>query len=543
MNCFRCPGLLRWSAVSAELTLLSLLLLSLAGSRNSAPNPVMPEICDNAVDDDMDGLVDLNDPDCACAVQEPVSFIPNPSFEDLNCCPNGRSQLDCADSWIQASDPTTDLIHDCGWGGWEEYLPPRPFPDGEGIMGFRDGRIAFMGEERDSPNWKEYAGACLLSPLVAGSEYRFEFDLGFSDRLRSPSINVSFFGTSNCDNLPFGVGEVRLGCPTNGPGWVKLGDTFVTGGSGDQWVKAAIDVIPASDIVAIAIGPDCPQRPANINLYYFFDNLLLADFEAFGFNITGVNHPCASNYSLEISPRSGIEYQWYKGGVALVGETRNRLRRMYGEGDYEVVITADGTCRISSVFTHEVPVIEAPSRVVICRENVYRFGDRTLSTTGDYVHTFRSVDDCDSTVALQLTVLGELQDTVRARIFEGETYEIAGFDARKEGEFDINLQSGLGCDSLVVLQLDFYDVFIPTAFSPNEDGINDRFSVFGGDDLAEVVSLDVFDRWGNHLATGKEWDGRENGMPANPGVFAYVARLRMNDGVERTFRGAVVLMR
>ena len=101
------------------------------------------------------------------------------------------------------------------------------------------------------------------------------------------------------------------------------------------------------------------------------------------------------------------------------------------------------------------------------------------------------------------------------------------------------LESSLGCDSLVLLDLDFYDVFIPTAFSPNDDGINDLFKVFGGDDLDEVISLEIFDRWGNHHFTGKEWDG----LPANLGVFVYVVQLRMKDGKERTFTGSVVLTR
>jgi len=347
-----------FQVVLPRLALLALLFVSLAGTRGRAH--LMPEVCDNAIDDDMDGFIDLNDPDCDCAVIEPVSLVPNPSFEDLNCCPSNRSQLDCADVWIQASEPTTDLIHNCGWGGWEDYLPPQPFPDGDGIVGFRDGRIAFMDETAPSPNWKEYAGACLLSPLVAGSRYRFEFDLGFSNRNNSPPINITFFGTTNCENLPFGVGDVRLGCPTNEPGWVRLGDAFVSGNSGNQWVKSSIDVQPQQDIVAIAIGPDCGQRFSDFNLYYFFDNLLLADFESFEFRITGTTHPCADNYRLEMPARDNIGYQWYKDGVALIGETAHRLQRMYGEGDYQVVITDAGNCRVSAVFSHRVPDFRSP---------------------------------------------------------------------------------------------------------------------------------------------------------------------------------------
>ena len=180
----------------------------------SAPQ-LMEEICDNAIDDDGDGLIDLNDPDCDCPVIAPVSLIPNPSFEDQNCCPGSRSELNCADTWIQASASTTDYLHTCGWMGWREFPPPLPFPDGEGVVGLRDGRVRNVGQEYD---WKEYAGACLLSPLLANTSYRFRFHVGFINQEASPPMSITFFGTTDCANLPFGGTNDMIGCPTNGPG-------------------------------------------------------------------------------------------------------------------------------------------------------------------------------------------------------------------------------------------------------------------------------------------------------------------------------------
>ena len=91
---------------------------------------IQDEICDNAIDDDNDGFIDLNDLDCDCIVIEPVSYIPNSSFEDISCCPTAQSELHCATGWIQASYPTTDLIHNCGWQGWNndsDQFPPPAF--------------------------------------------------------------------------------------------------------------------------------------------------------------------------------------------------------------------------------------------------------------------------------------------------------------------------------------------------------------------------------------------------------------------------------
>lgn len=45
------------------------------------------EICDNAIDDDGDSFIDLNDDECACEgfMGEITSLIPNPSFEEMDC--------------------------------------------------------------------------------------------------------------------------------------------------------------------------------------------------------------------------------------------------------------------------------------------------------------------------------------------------------------------------------------------------------------------------------------------------------------------------
>ncbi|TXF88389.1 gliding motility-associated C-terminal domain-containing protein [Neolewinella aurantiaca] len=527
--------------LKAILFFAALLLFGTAG--RAIAQTASPEQCANGIDDDQDGLIDLNDSDCDCAVIEPVSLIPNPSFEDIECCPGGRSELYCADVWIQASQPTTDFIHDCGWTGWDNLPPPRPFPDGEGILGFRDGRPAGMDETEPRATWKEYAGACLLRPLQAGTTYRFEFDLGFVGAENSPDINISFFGTTDCNNLPFGQDNEELGCPTNGPGWVRLGSRKVITVFGGGWRKAFIEVTPTENIAAIAIGPDCQLRPSNVHYYYFFDNLLLDELESFNFSINGTDHPCSPNYRLEVPARENFTCQWYKEGIALPGETGFRLSQNYGEGTYQAVID-DGTgCRKSDEFTYVIPVIDAPVSATLCPGDFFRLGDREIYESGSYVDTLSSFQGCDSIVRLELTVLEELRDTVDARIFPDETYAIDYHSVSVAGTYDLPLVSGLGCDSIVMLNLSYYEVYQPTAFSPNGDGINDRFMIAGGADLVEVRDLRVYDRWGSLLATGTDWDGRHGTEAAAPGLYVYTVVVVMDDGKERFLAGAVMLLR
>ena len=63
------------------------------GGSTLSSSTILMEICDNAIDDDGNGLIDLNDPVCKCEELGPISYIPNPSFEEMDCCPSSFSQL------------------------------------------------------------------------------------------------------------------------------------------------------------------------------------------------------------------------------------------------------------------------------------------------------------------------------------------------------------------------------------------------------------------------------------------------------------------
>lgn len=109
-----------------------------------------------------------------------------------------------------------------------------------------------------------------------------------------------------------------------------------------------------------------------------------------------------------------------------------------------------------------------------------------------------------------------------------------------------------GCfliDSVKVNVLKLREVYIPNAFSPNNDGINDLFFVYAGKDVSMVNALHVFDRWGNQVYSiedcpvgdlpGCGWDGSFKGKKLNPGVFTYFAEVLFIDGAVRMYKGDV----
>ncbi|MEO1257868.1 MAG: gliding motility-associated C-terminal domain-containing protein [Bacteroidota bacterium] len=95
-------------------------------------------------------------------------------------------------------------------------------------------------------------------------------------------------------------------------------------------------------------------------------------------------------------------------------------------------------------------------------------------------------------------------------------------------------------------------VFVPNAFSPNGDGINDLFMPFTGNDVSIVQEFRVFDRQGNNVfAAGNftpgdilsAWDGQFKGQMMQPGVFVWFAKIGFIDGITETFKGDVTLIR
>jgi len=94
--------------------------------------------------------------------------------------------------------------------------------------------------------------------------------------------------------------------------------------------------------------------------------------------------------------------------------------------------------------------------------------------------------------------------------------------------------------------------FVPNAFSPNGDGINDVLLPFGGPDVAVIRSFNIFDRWGEQLHTASSfapndpefgWDGRFKGKKAQSGVYVYHAVVEFIDGIVIEYNADITLIK
>jgi gliding motility-associated-like protein len=121
----------------------------------------------------------------------------------------------------------------------------------------------------------------------------------------------------------------------------------------------------------------------------------------------------------------------------------------------------------------------------------------------------------------------------------------------------LQVWSAAGCPGGDALQITLRSVerpavYIPNSFSPNADGINDLFSVYGNDQVVAVRRLAIYDRWGNALYDRADlplndpsagWDGYFRGKPMDPGVYIYIAVIERADGQTRLYKGDIHLVR
>jgi gliding motility-associated-like protein len=85
---------------------------------------------------------------------------------------------------------------------------------------------------------------------------------------------------------------------------------------------------------------------------------------------------------------------------------------------------------------------------------------------------------------------------------------------------------------------------VPSGFTPNRDGKNDRWRVVGLG-LYPQAKLRVFDRAGQIVFEGGAnttgWDGQYMGIPMNGGVYVYM--IELNDPQKQILKGTLVLIR
>lgn len=124
-------------------------------------------------------------------------------------------------------------------------------------------------------------------------------------------------------------------------------------------------------------------------------------------------------------------------------------------GVYESKFTSSLGCdSIVTLILQVTDPIEVKDSVNICYGSEYVFGTQKVTASGDYIETFKTIDGCDSIVSLHAVVLPDYRLTLNEVIKSGEKYTGHGFEGlSKSDTYTLSLQSVDGCDSTIVLNL------------------------------------------------------------------------------------------
>ncbi len=92
------------------------------------------------------------------------------------------------------------------------------------------------------------------------------------------------------------------------------------------------------------------------------------------------------------------------------------------------------------------------------------------------------------------------------------------------------------------------DIFIPNAFTPNNDGINDFLELYGDKNGIAFLDFAVFNRWGEKVFQSNNqnftWNGVYKGEVVPPGVYVYVMKTVFEAGVSVSdIRGSITVIR
>ncbi len=89
------------------------------------------------------------------------------------------------------------------------------------------------------------------------------------------------------------------------------------------------------------------------------------------------------------------------------------------------------------------------------------------------------------------------------------------------------------------------EVFVPTGFTPNNDGENDIECVLGS--CIVDMTFSIYDRWGEKVFETSDktqcWDGSYRGVPMNTGIFVYHLKATLKNGDEINKKGNINLIR
>ncbi len=212
------------------------------------------------------------------------------------------------------------------------------------------------------------------------------------------------------------------------------------------------------------------------------------------------------------------------GDSPCVGSGTNRFKGVLDElRIYNRALTE------SEVFDTYIPIDQIGNRsdtLVFAGNSVNTFSTATCATSVSWSPTTGVLDSTSANT----TITPDTTTTYTISYNNGSciSTDTIRIEVLDPGDFDCNA------------------LFVPNAFTPNEDGLNDEFFITNPQIALDFVSFEIYNRWGGRVFYSTDpfgkWDGSYNGIRQNSGLFIYKIRYKC-EGNEQQKIGKISLMR
>jgi len=419
----------------------------------------MTEICDNLVDDDGDGLIDVFDSDCTCGDGSIFgnTYVSNPGFEEHSgCCGEIMTSTNCVDDWHPIGGTPDYYGLDCESPASVQSIE-------QNFSTTFDDSFLALGT---AGNFSETMGTCLRKTLNPGEIYVLEIAASFPTdllmNLPSPQYLGVYGFSGQCPDFsnllaPSTINFCDSALPNQGELLARISSEDILNLEFSTYVNT---FAPSNNIDYIVLSLECNSS-----------NVGNAIFQVAYLQITSTStttswdydesisstDPCESLAQLSLPSADSLAYQWFKDSVPMPGQVSSTLEFTQSNNtasSYHVFVYNDNGCKLlgpqilSSVTNTRTSIQDST-----CSGSSYPFGDDLVSEAGTYFDTLVNQWGCDSILELRLSIASNPIRQLSRSFCEGGSYFFAGNLIDQAGlYYDTVAQSG-SCDSILILDL------------------------------------------------------------------------------------------